>query len=305
MPIFSAQEFAGTWDILIIDSGSTDNTLNIVGKYPRVEVHEIPNSEFGHGRTRNLALQLKKADYYLFTVQDATPPSLQWLQIHVNLIENHNLDALCGGQAVAHDPDKNPVQWHRPLDSAPPIRIITPRDFQSASSYERARLCEWDNVNAIYTATSLFETPFPDVRFGEDMSWAKSRLEDNGSIGYSFNNRVWHYHHQNYSFAFARESNSVLWRYNCFGIIPSRNSFGWFRFIFKTIKSIVYNAKIYSLKEALFWLNYNIRIQLGKLKAKQSFLKAHSMGRSEIERWYNAMGKKSPVAIARGKRSLP
>lgn len=303
MPIFSAQEFAGTWDILIIDSGSTDNTLSVVQKYPCVEVHTISNDDFGHGRTRNLALQLKKADYYLFTVQDATPQSVQWLQIHVNLIETNNLDALCGGQAVAHDPDKNPIQWYRPLDSAPPVKIVTPRAFESASSHERARLCEWDNVNAIYTASSLLETPFPDVRYGEDMSWARRRLEGQGSIGYSFNNRVWHYHHQDYSFAYARESNSLFWKYKCFGVIPSRKSLGWLRFILVTTKTIVYTSKIYSLKDALFWLNYNIRIQKGKLKAKESFLEAHGNGHSEIERWYNTVGKKSPVATRRRERS--
>ena len=305
MPLFASQEFEGTWDILIIDSGSTDDTLNIVRKYPRVTVHEIPNGEFGHGRTRNLALQLKEADYYLFTVQDATPPSQQWLQNHASIIEAYNLDALCGGQAVPHDLDKNPVQWHRPLNSGPILKKVTAGEFQSASPSEKARLCEWDNVNAIYKASSLLDTPFPDVRFGEDKAWAKTRLEDAGAIGYSFNNRVWHYHHQSHSFAYARESSAMFWNHKHFEVIPSSRRFGWLRFVLVTIKTIVCTSKIYSLKDVLFWLDYNIRIQKSKLKAKQAFLNAHSLGHSAIDQWYNGIGKKSPVATPQQQRHLP
>jgi rhamnosyltransferase len=50
-----AQAIDGEVDILVIDSGSTDGTLGIVARHPGVRLHQIPNSEFGHGKTRNLA----------------------------------------------------------------------------------------------------------------------------------------------------------------------------------------------------------------------------------------------------------
>lgn len=71
------------YEILVIDSGSTDRTLEIVASYPSVRLHQIPNTEFGHGKTRNLAVQLAKGKYVLFLTQDATPTHDRWLDYMV------------------------------------------------------------------------------------------------------------------------------------------------------------------------------------------------------------------------------
>ena len=47
------QKIDGEFEVMVIDSGSTDATLDIVSDYPEVRLHEIKNSEFGHGKTRN------------------------------------------------------------------------------------------------------------------------------------------------------------------------------------------------------------------------------------------------------------
>ena len=56
----TTQRFDGTYEILVIDSGSTDSTLDLIAKYPSVRLVQIPNSEFGHGKTRNLGAHLAK-----------------------------------------------------------------------------------------------------------------------------------------------------------------------------------------------------------------------------------------------------
>ncbi|TFD77120.1 glycosyltransferase family 2 protein [Cryobacterium psychrophilum] len=76
----SAQDVAGDIEVLVIDSGSTDSTLDIVGRFPNVKLHEIPNSEFGHGKTRNLAAQLGTGEYIAFLTHDAIPVSREWLR---------------------------------------------------------------------------------------------------------------------------------------------------------------------------------------------------------------------------------
>ena len=104
-------------------------------------------------------------------------------------------------------------------------------------------------------------------------------------------------------FAYARESSALFWNHKCFEVIPSSKRFGWFRFILVTTKTIVCSSKIYSPRNALFWLSYNIRIQKGKLKAKQAFLNVYSKGHLEIDRWYNSIGTKSPVATPQHEQS--
>ena len=66
-------------ETLVVDSGSTDRTLEIVAARPSVRLHQIPNSEFGHGRTRNLAARLAKGRLLAFLTQDAIPAHDGWL----------------------------------------------------------------------------------------------------------------------------------------------------------------------------------------------------------------------------------
>jgi rhamnosyltransferase len=67
------------YEVLVIDSGSTDKTLEIIDKFPKVRLHKIPNSEFGHGKTRNLAVDMAHGEFVLFLTQDAVPSHDKWL----------------------------------------------------------------------------------------------------------------------------------------------------------------------------------------------------------------------------------
>ena len=77
--VLAQQGVGGAVEVLVIDSGSTDSTLDIVRSFPSVRLHEISNSEFGHGRTRNLAAQLAQGEFVAYLTHDAIPASPRWL----------------------------------------------------------------------------------------------------------------------------------------------------------------------------------------------------------------------------------
>jgi len=92
IPTFNGEEFLDdlikavfsqntdkSYELLIIDSGSNDKTLEIIAGYPKVWLHKIPNKEFGHGRTRNLAVEMADSEYVVFLTQDAVPSHDKWL----------------------------------------------------------------------------------------------------------------------------------------------------------------------------------------------------------------------------------
>lgn len=77
------QETDFEYEVLIIDSGSKDGTLDIIrsfqAKHANLRLHEIPNSEYGHGRTRNLGAQMANGEIIAFLSHDAVPASKWWL----------------------------------------------------------------------------------------------------------------------------------------------------------------------------------------------------------------------------------
>lgn len=85
------QRLDGQVEILVIDSGSRDSTLHIVAAHPNVRLVEIPNEEFGHGKTRNLAAQLANGEFIAFLTHDAIPAHDRWL--HELLAPMRDLDA--------------------------------------------------------------------------------------------------------------------------------------------------------------------------------------------------------------------
>jgi rhamnosyltransferase len=75
----AGQRIDGAFETLVIDSGSTDSTLEIVADFPQVRLVQIPNSEFGHGRTRNFAAHQARGRYVAYLTHDAVPATDRWL----------------------------------------------------------------------------------------------------------------------------------------------------------------------------------------------------------------------------------
>jgi glycosyltransferase involved in cell wall biosynthesis len=73
-----AQEVDREVELLVVDSGSTDGSLEIAERHG-ARVHQIPKSEFSHGGTRNLMMELAQGDHVAFLTQDATPAHEGWL----------------------------------------------------------------------------------------------------------------------------------------------------------------------------------------------------------------------------------
>jgi rhamnosyltransferase len=93
------QKIDGVVEVLVIDSGSTDSTLQILEEFPEVEVVKIPNEEFGHGRTRNLAAHLARGTFVAYLTHDAVPATDRWLYELLKPFElNPNVVAVMGKQ---------------------------------------------------------------------------------------------------------------------------------------------------------------------------------------------------------------
>ena len=92
-----AQKCASYFEVLVIDSGSTDGTLELAARYP-VRLMQIKPEEFHHGRTRNLGAELAQGDILVYITQDALPLDENWLQNLTADLKDSSVGMVCGRQ---------------------------------------------------------------------------------------------------------------------------------------------------------------------------------------------------------------
>ena len=74
-----SQQYSGSYEVIVIDSGSTDGTLEAARRYP-LKLLEIKPKDFHHGRTRNLGADMAQGRFLVYITQDALPVNNDWLQ---------------------------------------------------------------------------------------------------------------------------------------------------------------------------------------------------------------------------------
>jgi rhamnosyltransferase len=192
------QEAGFDYEILVIDSGSTDGTVALSRRYG-ARVHRIPPDEFDHGGTRNLALALSDAEYLAFVVQDAVPLSEHWLAAMVeNLDADERVAGVYGRQVP--NPDSSPLT--RALVNGWPTAGRERREqyagpttrYDALAPAERRSLASFDNVSSCVRRSVLEEMPFERTVFGEDLRWGKRVVEAGYKLVYEPRSAVFHSH---------------------------------------------------------------------------------------------------------------
>lgn len=174
-------------EIIAIDSGSTDGTVDFVKKNKDIRLYQIPNSEFGHGKTRQMGVELASGKYVVFLTQDATPADEFWLKKLIEKIESdEKIKAVCS-------------------------RIIPRKDAMAIRKY--GILGEWSagendfvikdlnlgdyrnhDISTLYDRNFLLENGFDDVSFGEDVLIAKKILASGNKTAFASKSVVYHSH---------------------------------------------------------------------------------------------------------------
>lgn len=190
-----SQQLAFPFEILAIDSGSSDGTAEVLKAQTRVAFSSIPANEFQHGRTRNLAMRKAQGELVVFLTQDAVPASGDWLARFVEFMDAHPEVAGAFGGQVAHDGADPLEAWEiashfASFTGKPPVF----RAAAAASEAERARTHYFSNVNSCIRRQSWEQYPFPEIEFGEDQAWAFQLQQAGLATGYAEGALVRHSH---------------------------------------------------------------------------------------------------------------
>lgn len=175
----AAQRFEGVIETLVIDSGSTDATLELVRSRPHVRLHQIQNSEFGHGRTRNLGAQLARGRTIVFLTQDATPAASDWIAELIAPLALPRVRAVVGRQIPRrHAFPLQKYDIERTFAAQGPIDRPTIVELGSGTGTSLEDLSFYSDVNsATDRAFLLQEIPLRDVHYSEDVAFARDVLE--------------------------------------------------------------------------------------------------------------------------------
>jgi len=257
--IFS-QSIINNCEVIIIDSGSEDKTLEIAKNFP-VKIYQIKPEEFGHGRTRNLGVNLSQGEFVFFTVQDARLENNKVLEALLTHFKNSDIKAVGGIQIVPHEKDKNPIQWFRPIHK-PDVKILKPDTFFYLSNKKKFYYARLDDVVAMYRKEALIKLPFDDVEYGEDLLWANKALAKGWKIVIDSKIRTYHYHHYTIKHLKNRIQQERKLA-SLFGI--KYKHFTWKKIyeLFKIFYLVLFK-KNFVPDRKIYWLLYNIKLWIWK-----------------------------------------
>lgn len=196
--IFS-QTGVGFYEVLAVDSGSTDGTLDVIRDYP-ARIVSIPSEEFHHARTRNYAASLAQGTVLVFLSQDAVPAHPGWLAALLRNFRDAAIGAAYGRQIPAGSATE---ERHEVLDAIYGTeRLVKGPDSKSRLGF---RYYHFSDANAAIRRDVWESTRFPeDLWVFEDLGIAKRILDAGWSIAYDPAAEVIHSHNHSCTQLFRR-----------------------------------------------------------------------------------------------------
>jgi len=182
-------------EIIIIDSGSIDQTLNIVKKFTS-KIIKIQSQDFNHGRTRSIGVKEASSKYIYFTSQDVIINSQDIFKNSLLTIKSNPKNVVVFGQNI-------------PFIDSPIFEIIDiSAIYESLNSYTKNNILVqnkyniqdeflWyflSNTNAFYRKDYLLTNPFTTIEYGEDLLMGKVIIDSGFNKIYDSRNIIFHSH---------------------------------------------------------------------------------------------------------------
>ena len=248
--------------VIIIDSSSKDNTVTL-SQEAGFEVTVIPQQEFNHGGTRNLAASFADdASIIIFLTQDALLASPYSLEKIIAPFSDPRIAAVCGRQ-LPHQ-DANPLAIHARLFNYPDKSVIKDQKDIPILGIKCAFM---SNSFAAYRVSVFNQLGgFPNnTILAEDMHLTARMLLAGYKVMYSAEATVYHSHNYSPWQEFKRYFDTgvfqrqEMWIQQQFGKATGEGK----RFVLSELKYLINNSPLWIPRACLTTLCKFIGYKLG------------------------------------------
>jgi rhamnosyltransferase len=172
-------------EIILVDSGSTDKTLDVASRFPVKMIHIQPE-DFTFGRSLNMGVAAANGDIVIITSAHCYPVYPDWIDQLIKPFIDANVGLTYGRQKGGETNYYSEHQF---------FRKYFPENSVSQQSHPYAH-----NANAAIRRELWLRQPYNENLTGlEDLAWSSWIMDEGYSIAYVAEAEVVHSHQETYS----------------------------------------------------------------------------------------------------------
>lgn len=257
------------WEIVLVDSGSTDGTLEIAQRYG-CNIYHIPKEEFTFGRSLNLGCGKAQGEYLVFASGHVWPVTNNWLG---NLVEPFKDPAVAMVYGRQRGTEGSRLSEIRDLSV----------NFGPASAVliDEAK---GNNGNAAIRRELWVHQPFDESLPGlEDVDWARKAERENYRVYYAADAAVYHFHDETLRQVYGRSLREA---------VATKRMFPHYRY---TMADLIKGLPHFITRDILFGLRTGRRRKLLQVPATRF---AHLLGIYNGVRYHKGLASKLKARLA-------
>lgn len=188
-------------EILVVDSESSDRTIEIASSRESISVVRIKRSSFNHGTTRHEAFLRTSGEFVCYLTQDALPADVSYLNnLVAPMLRDASISLVSGRQLPKRDARRFvQLVQHFNYSNEPNVRTAEDLSMYGIKTFFASDACSCYRRSAYLSCGG-----FPSVETNEDMLMAAHLISRGWKVAYEPSAAVLHSHNLTPPEQFAR-----------------------------------------------------------------------------------------------------